>query len=164
MFALVCATGNAFAADAKPAPGDVVVEILKKPLPSKEDARSRFLWDGFANKPDERKFGSYTVVAWKENYAAFSEALVKKAEERKLDSTSLRKALDQTLRHSKDRLAYLPVGAYQTALDSGLVWIVTVKWERAGSGEQAPNLRLSHIRAFAFDQKSLKRVGFMTCK
>jgi hypothetical protein len=68
--------------------------------------------------------------------------------------------LGLVLKDSKDEIAYLPVGAYQTTLDAKPVWIIVVKWEYPsfeGSG-------LEHIRIFAFDQKTLERVGYMTCK
>jgi hypothetical protein len=48
-------------------------------------------------------------------------------------------------------------------MDGKPVWIITVKWEypsMAGSGDSA---ELGHIRAFVFDQKTLKQVGFVSC-
>lgn len=73
---------------------------------------------------------------------------------------ALSKALDLVLKDSKDKIAYLPVGAYQTTLDGDLVWIITVKWEYPDFGD---NPELGHIRMFAFDQKTLKQVAFCTC-
>jgi hypothetical protein len=152
-----------FADGEKPAPDAVVVKILANPLPSEEGKKEMFLWDSFANKPDEEKFNSYTTEKWRETFEAFAAALVKKAADQKLDSTSLRKALDLVLKDSKDKIAYLPVGAYQTTLDGSLVWIVTVKWEYPSMGEKGRSVGLGHIRAFVFDQKTLKQAGFVTC-
>lgn len=70
-----------------------------------------------------------------------------------------RNALDLVLKHSKGRIAYLPVGAYQGTLDGTLIWIVTVKWEVPSMGGDG----LGHIRMFAFDQKTMKQVGYETC-
>jgi hypothetical protein len=64
---------------------------------------------------------------------------------------------------SKGKIAYLPVGAYQTTLDGRLIWIVTVKWEYPTMGSSGESVGLGHIRMFAFDQKKLKRVAFCTC-
>lgn len=152
-----------FAAGGKPPPDAVVVKVLDKPLPSKQGERWNFLWDNFANKPDEQIFASYTTEKWKDTYKSFAAALVKKADDQKLDSISLRKALDLVLKDSKDKIAYLPVGAYQTTLEGKPVWIVTVKWEYPSMGKERESLGLGHIRAFVFDQKTLSQEGFMTC-
>jgi hypothetical protein len=152
-----------FADEVKPPPEAVVVKVLQTPLPAEEGKKHEFLWDNFANQPDEEKFKAYTTEKWKETFKVFAAALVKKADAQKLDSASLRKALDLVLKHSKDEIAYLPVGAYQTTLDGGLVWIVTVKWEYPSMAEKGQTVNLGHIRAFVFDQKTLKQAGFITC-
>jgi hypothetical protein len=146
--------------DEEPLPIAVVVKVLDTPLPREEEKKNKFLWDNFANKPEEEVFSSYTVKKWKINFAIFSNALVKKAENQKLDSVSLRDALDLVLKDSKYELAYLPVGAYQTMLDEKPVWIIAVKWEHSSRGKAL----LGHIRMFVFEQKSIKQVGFVTCE
>jgi hypothetical protein len=147
------------AADEKPKPDIAIVKVLRAALPHDPDKRSGFLWDHFANKPEADKFSSYGTDKWKDNFAAFAEALVTKANAQKLDAASLRKVLDQVLKDSRDEIAYLPVGAYQTTLDRKPVWIIAVKWEYPSMGEGG----LVHIRIFAFDQKTLERVGYSTC-
>jgi len=119
-----------------------------------------FLWGNFANKPEEHQFDSYGADNWKDNFAVFAKTLVQKADDHKLDSASLRKALDLVLKDSYDKIAYLPVGAYQTTLDGELIWLIAVKWEYPAMGK---NAGLGHIRVFAFNQKTLKKVGFVTC-
>jgi hypothetical protein len=161
--AMACVSSLVYAAAEKPAPDAVVVKVLDTPLPHEEDKRENFLWDTFANKPEERKFDSYGTDKWKDNFAVFAKTLVQKAEDQKLDSASLRKALDLVLKDSKGKIAYLPVGAYQTTLDGRLIWIVTVKWEYPTMGSSGESVGLGHIRMFAFDQKKLKRVAFCTC-
>ena len=115
-------------------------------------------------KPDEKKFSSYTTEKWQQNYGAFAAALVKMADEQKLDSSSLRKALDLVLKDPKNKIACLPVGAYQTTLDDKPVWIITVKWEGLPMDGNGKIRGLGHIRVLVFDQKSLKQVGFVTCR
>jgi hypothetical protein len=163
LLAVACISSASFASGEKPAPDAVVVKVLDEALPSGKDKQEKFLWDSFANKPDEQKFNAYTTEKWKDTYAVFATALLKKADEQKLDSASLRKALDLVLKDSRDKIAYLPVGAYQTTLDGKSVWIVTVKWEYPEMAEKGQSVGLGHIRAFVFDQKTLKQVGFMTC-
>jgi len=147
-----------YGAAEKPTPDATVVKVLETPLPRAEDVRSEFLWDNFANKPDEQKFSSYTTDHWKDNYVAFAKVLVQKAYDQKLDSESLSRALALL---GSDSLPQLPVGVYQMTLEGELVWIVTVKWEFWPKGKPS---ELSHIRIFAFDQKTLKQVGFVTCR
>ena len=163
LLAVTCIASTLHAADVKPGPDAVIVKVLDTPLPTEEITKYRFLWGSFANKPDEQKFNSYTTDKWKESFAAFATSLVKKADDQKLDSISLRKALDLVLKDSKDKIAYLPVGAYQTTLDGSPVWILTVKWEYPPMNEDGQSKCLGHIRAFVFDQKTLKQSGFMTC-
>lgn len=148
------------AANSKPGPDETVVRILYESLPTDEGERGAFLWKQFANKPEEEKFKPYETANWKQNYADFADALVKKAEAQGLGGASLRKVLDEVLKDSRGKIAYLPVGAYQPiSYGNPPVWIVVVKWEVAES-----TLHLGHVRVFAFDQITLKRVGYTTCK
>ena len=147
----------------RPTAEDTVIKVLDTPLPSENDKKKKFLWDSFA-KPDENKFNSYTTEKWQQNYEAFSAALVKKTDELKLDSSSLRKALDLILKDPKSTIACLPVGAYQSTLDGKLVWIVTVKWGYPSLDGNGKSRHLEHIRVLVYEQKSLKQVGFVTCK
>jgi hypothetical protein len=163
IFAAACISSSSRGADERPGPDAVVVKVIDTALPTKEKKQAQFLWDTFANQPDEKKFNSYTAEKWKETFSIFATALVKKAGDQKLDSVSLRKALDLVLMDSKDKIAYLPVGAYQTTSDGQLVWIITVKWEYPSMGPNDQSVGLGHIRAFVFEQKTLKKVGFMTC-
>jgi hypothetical protein len=150
----------AHAAEEKPGADAVVVKVMESPLPSEEGEKKKFLWEHFANTPEEKKFNSYGMDKWKDNFSLFAKHMIQKAETRKLNSASLRKALDLVLKDSKGKIMYLPVGAYQTTLEGNLIWIITVKWEYPSIGEIAG---LGHIRMFVFDQKTLKQVGFVTC-
>ena len=137
----------------------VTVETLDEPLPEREKSRHDFLWDRFANKPEERQFNNYGTENWETNFTAFSEALIKKAREKNLDATSLRQVLEKVRADAELGIAYLPIGAYQTTLAGKPVWIVVVKWE----WENTNGGGMGHIRMYAFDQTTLGQVGFSTC-
>ena len=147
-------------AEAKPSSNEVVVNVLVTPMPPAEKDRAQYLWDIFANKPDEKKFNVYTTERWRDTYALFAATLLHKAKAKKLNVESLEKVVGLVLRNSRDRIAYLPVGAYQTTLDGNPVWIITVKWEYPPPEGSST---LGHIRMFAFDQKTLRQVAFNTC-
>src|SRR6266850_522464 len=104
-------------------PNVLVVAVLKKHLPESEDKREEFLVRTFFK--EERKFDSYTTDNWRSNFTTFASVLVQKAEDQKLDSSSLRSVLDLVLKDSQDKIAYLPIGAYQATLAGKPVWIVT---------------------------------------
>jgi hypothetical protein len=139
---------------------ELVVKALKASLPHEAGKREEFLWR-CSNESERRRFNPYTIKNWKAHFDRFATTLVTKAHEQNLDSVSLRKAFHLVLKDSENhKLAYLPTGAYETTLDGEPVWIITVKWEGLGAGEEA---QLAHIRVFAFEEKTLQRVGFETC-
>ena len=140
-------------------PDAVVVKVLDQPLPSDEGQRRQFLWDSFANKPEEKQFASYKTDNWQERFAVFGNQMMQKARSQGLDEASLQVALDRMLEHAFGAaIALLPVGAYQTTLDGVPVWIVVAKWEYPGFAD-----KLTHVRIFAFDQKTMNLLGLATC-
>lgn len=146
-----------FADGPKQTEEDVVVEVFDKAMPMLY-GKEKFLWDNFTGI-DNEKFDLYTAENWKQNYSHFSKSLIKKAGEKKLDEVSLQKVLDLVLKHSDDKIAYLPIGAYQTTYWGKPIWIIVVKWEYPTMGTDG----LGHIRVFAYDQKTLELVAFSTC-
>jgi len=106
------------------------------------------------------KFNSYTTDDWKKNYSSFADRLIAKAKDLKLDTTSLKKALNITLSDALNDTAYLPVGAYQIRLGNQKLWIVVVKWEYLDNREDR---YLDHIRIYAYNQKTLERIAQMSC-
>ena len=148
---------SAMSAGLKVGPDAVVVKKLDAAMPADEDKRAEFLWDQFANKAEEVKFSTYGTGDWEKNYSAFADTLVRKARESELQGNSLQKVLE-LIRASAGGMTYLPVGAYQATLNNDPIWIVVVKWENAGA-----NAPLGHVRIFAYDQKTLRKVGFETC-
>lgn len=160
LLATLSLSTSSHAVDDKPSSDAVVVRVLDAPLPHDAKEQRKFLWDTFANKPEEQQFSSYGTDKWREHFADFAKVLVRKANDQKLNSESLRKALDLVLGLSKGKTAYLPVGAYQTTLDGNPVWIITLKWEYPRDGKES---NLGHISMLAYDQKTLRLVGGNTC-
>ncbi len=105
-------------------PNTISVGALKQSLPSDEQKRNEYLAQTFFKQ--EHKFESYTVRNWKSNFTAFASVLSKKAQDQNLDSASLRSVLDLILKDAADRIAYLPIGAYESKLNGTPVWIVVV--------------------------------------
>jgi hypothetical protein len=138
----------------------LVVRKMSDVLPVEENRRELFLWRHFANKPEEQQFNSQTARGWRQKYAGFAATLVKKAAQQRYDSTSLSSVL-KAIQGDPDlgSVALLPVGAYVTTLDGEPVWIVVLKWEVPSS----PRDLLAHIRVYAFTQREIKKVGFVTC-
>jgi hypothetical protein len=137
---------------------DVVVRKFDKALPEKEDDISKFIWDNFANMPEEEKFQYITNDGWEKKFRTFEKALVRKAKEASMDYKSLMRVLD-AIYDDAGGLPSLPVGAYSTTQKQREVWIIVVKWEAIGKKPY----KLSHVRIFAFDAKTTKLLGFVTC-
>lgn len=140
-------------------PDSVVVKLLESPCPADPEEGGKFLWDTFANKPEEQRFSSYTTKNWRKVFTAFSDALIQKAEAQHLESNSLRKVLDLVQADAGEETAYLPVGAYRTTQGDNPVWIVVVKWEYASDDGSS----LGHICIFSFDQTTLEMTGRCSC-
>lgn len=158
LIGLILISGLVFSDDKKAGADDVVVKKLEVPMPNDENMRAKFLWDNFANKPEEMLFSSYLSDNWKKDYIIFAEALVSKARNNKLDTDSLQKILSLIQENPKNYGDCLPVGAYQTTLNSEPIWIIIIKW-----GQDKPR-GLSHVKMLAYDQKNLKQVAFNTCR
>jgi hypothetical protein len=140
-------------------PGEPTVKQLGKPLPTDEQKKEEFLITTMAK--EEHTFEAYTTDNWKSNFTVFAKALVQKADQQNLNSASLRSVLDLVLKDAQDRIAYLPVRAFQTSYAGEPIWIIVVKWEHPIP--EMGTLPLGHVRAFAFEQKTSKQVGFATC-
>jgi len=161
IFASVCLLLLPALAAAKPGKETVVVAALDVPVPADSEQMHDFLWKQIANRPEAGNFSSASTSKWKAKYTRFAGALVAKAAEQKLDSVSLAKVLDLILAHSEGKLAYLPVAAYHAMEGDDPIWIVTVRWEYPLINN-APT-QYYHIRVFAFHQKGLGQVGYVTC-
>ena len=87
---------SAVAADsALPPPSAVIVQRLTEAIPADQTSARNFLWNRFANRPEETQFRAYTVDGWEKNWQAFSAALVAKAAEQGLEHEALQKALGE---------------------------------------------------------------------
>lgn len=148
-----------------PLENQVVVKRLNVELPVGESKTWNFLWDNFANKPEEEKFSGESGVGWENKFHKYEQHLVAKARWRFLDSASLQNCLAEVLKDEKTvntNLVYLPVGAYATKQGTNDVWIIVVKWECFSFIENGDPL--GHIRMFAFDAKKHTVIGFSTCQ
>ena len=142
----------------------VFVGRVEGALPADQNQRS--VWLSEHIDCIEGEFGSQTTRGWKENYEIFSRALIDKANRFGFDSESLTKVLRCILADATSQpLAYVPVAAYETTLSGEPVWVVAVHWEEYfGPEHPIPAMPLGHIRSYAFTQKDLKQVGFITCR
>ena len=158
---LVCSFATtSWAADVKATRDDVCVRKFDNELPKGEEKLSRFLWNNFANKPEEQQFDSLTSLKWRQTVAEFELALVENAKREQLDFESLKKCF-QELAKEQSRLARVPVGAYAAKQGKSAIWIIVLKWEARGIGGK-PQL-LSHVMIYAFDAKKLRKIGYVTC-
>jgi hypothetical protein len=151
------------ATNPRKAAAGVVVARLDAVLPADKNQRS--LWLSEHIDSQEGKFGSQTTREWRRNYDVFSRALSEKANRLGFDSESLSRIINCILEDAGGQpLAYLPVAAYETTLNGEPVWIVAVHWEEYfGPEVPIPAMAMSHIRSYAFTQRDLKQVGFITC-
>jgi len=145
-------------------PEEVVVRKIEESLPDDEEKTSEFLWSRFANKPEEKRFDHVATAAWDAAWLMFANSLTKRAREAGLDSESLQKVLDAMSKDPVNSKPCLPVGAYQSARNGNPVWIVVVKWGQ--ETQTNPDIQIigGHVRVFAFDQKTLKKIGFTSCR
>jgi hypothetical protein len=136
---------------------------LNADLPAELTERSD--WLSLHVNTEESKFGSKTTRHWKENYDVFSRALVEKASTSGFDSRSLSEVLKLVLADGEaQHLAYLPIAAYVSELNGQPAWIVVLHWEETFSAEaRGEHLPLSHVRTYAYTQRDLKQVAFLTC-
>lgn len=138
----------------------VVVEPCPMSLPTQEKQLEVFLWEHFMeDQKSDQGLAAFTTSGWLAHFRTFSEALVVRAEEQKMDGRALQQVLEKIQDDAGDQLAYLPIRAEQAEMGQSSVWVVVVRWE----GSQGGPSPLSHIRVFVFDRKSLQQVGFATC-
>ena len=145
---------------------NVIVSSLSESLPTSKGKLEEFLWNNFANKPSEQLFSAVTTENWEQKYDIYSKSLVTKAKNLKYDHEFLSDCLATVKKHSKKKIAYLPVGAYFATINNKPVCIIVVKWEYPGT-YKAENGKieyffLGHIRMFVYN-KNIELVGYNTC-
>ncbi len=112
---------------------------------------------------DFSKFATICSGDWREKYDLFSAALVRKAAECRLNSSSLAAAFKAVLAAPESNgLALLPVAAYSTQYQGDDVWRIDLRWEAAGG----PRLDepMGHARSYYFTRDAIRQVGFVTCE
>lgn len=145
-------------------PEEVVVRKIDETLPDDEEKTSAFLRAHFANKPEEKRFDHVATTAWDSAWQMFANSLTRRAAETGLDSESLQKVLDALFKDPSNSNPCLPVGAYQSVRNGNPVWIVVVKWGLETKTNPDIQIIGGHVRVFAYDQKTLKKVGFTSCR
>lgn len=147
-----------------PLENQVVVRRFGLNFPAEKEKAWSFLWDHFANKPEEEKFSHVSGRDWENSFKLYERRLLFKARLKLLDTSSLQDCLTVVFNDAKTvntNLVYLPVGAYSTKQNSRDVWIIVVKWECIGLVENGDSL--GHVRLFACDAKNHQLIGFSTC-
>ena len=148
-------------------PSGVIVESIAAPMTSGTNAYDVELgFDYFAYQVVNPEWQQECKIAnsassshWEAKYEQYSQAMLARAAERRLDSQSLSNVLKTLLADARsNQLAYLPFAAYSTNYKGESSWLVHLTWEAQNSGA------LVHIRAFAITAKGLKQVGFTTCR
>jgi hypothetical protein len=145
----------------QPSHTDVTVERLTLNLPSDDRAAAQTLWRSFSNQPAERKFTVVPVHDCRRVYPKYVDELVRRAANAKLESDSLQRILN-AIDQKRGSLAVLPVGAYRATQGTKAIWIVVCKWEIESAGSN-PDIRLGHVRMFAYDVATIEQVAFKTC-
>ena len=155
----------------------VVIFSIRSGQPIVGIERRQFYSDPYFGQAwlDGPKFTSQIIQQWQTNYDVFSKVLVAAAEKAHLDSASLAKIL-QKIRTAPENtnLVVLSVAAHETTLNGEPVLAVGLRWESvfiegiildaSKTKQSAANSHLGHVRYFIFTRKTLKQVGFSTCK
>jgi len=137
-------------------PSTVVVKVLDMSLPKNRDERAGFLWNNFSSHQAEFGLIAHSTDDWRHDFERLSDALAQKAAALKIDSESLRKSLAFVQKDTHPDIVIVPQAVYQIKFEGRLVWVITLRWEiKPGS--------LNHVRAYAIDQKTLEKLGYVTC-
>jgi len=146
----------------QPKAEDAEVVAVQKEFPEAAK-RERFLWDTFETTEPVQRFNNFSIEDWQQGYTDFTDCLVKRAKDQKLDADGLKALLEKIRNHAgENKLAYVPVAAFDVTSGGKKIWVIAVVWETPTFLAQLK--RLSHVRLFAFDAESKEQVGFVTCR
>ena len=141
----------------------VVVKQYPQPYPAQEGLRESFLMQNFLREDrSSLVLSQHTSGGWNTKYQVFSQEIVRRANALGFNYEALSRILE-TVRTDGQRqgYAYLPVGAYRTTMSGEPLWIVVLRWEV--NHADRPTDSMGHIRAYAFTERTLQQVGFVTC-
>ena len=124
---------------------DIIVERTSSSLPTDAADREKYFNDYMAAL-DESDLGRRWLadLGKVKHYEA---VLIQKATLIGADAASLRRILDVIFKDGACN-SYFACAAYETTLDNNPVWIVVLAWPDYG-----------HFMVYAYDQKTLNRVG-----
>src|ERR1035438_223561 len=133
-------------------PSGVIVGSIAAPMPSGTNAYDLELaFHDFAYQvvdpeweQERRIANSASGSHWEAKYEIYSQAMLSRAAEHRLDSQSLSNVFNVLVADARsNHLAYLPFAAYSANYKGEPAWLVHLTWEMQDSGD------LGHIRAFA---------------
>ncbi len=141
----------------------VVVKQYPQPYPAQEGLRESFLMQNFLREDrSSLVLSQHTIGGWNTKYQVFSQEIVRRANASGFDYEALSRILEFVRTDGQRQgYAYLPVGAYRTTMSGQPLWIVVLRWEVDHADR--PTDAMGHIRAYAFIQRTLQQVGFVTC-
>jgi len=96
-------------ADVEQIADQIIVASTNIELPTDSTAIARYLWDAFANRPEEKQFAGITTKDWRAKWDRLAELLEKKASTASLDAGSLRSALATLRQGQTDMTMGVPV-------------------------------------------------------
>lgn len=131
--------------------------------PEEQEIYQQLLWDTFANKCEEDRFGHITTENWFEKWIFYKDVLVRKAETAGFSGEQLRQCIEVIEPRPDASPALLPVGVYRAESDSGNVWIIICKWEYADQKGSGDYLMLGHICGWALRESDREILTFFTC-
>ena len=144
-----------------PLPQAARMARLEKQLPTDRREAESFLWSEFAKDEKEMDVPDLKVAAWQSLRDAYVSALVSDAKASGMEADALLRILKR-IDSERQTLALVPVEAYRTTQGTRNVWIVICRWEMESLRANA-NVRMGHVRMFAYDIESLERLAFRTC-
>jgi hypothetical protein len=127
---------------------ELIVRKVSLPLPHDAKAREEHLFKNYTGKVIDSGFG-IGVLAKVKTRSHLESVLLQKARQVGADDKSLKAVFEVIfLKGSIEDQLYVPFAAYETNLDDEPVWIVMLSWED-----------FNYVAAYAYDQRTLKRVG-----
>jgi len=137
----------------------VIVKVVQAQLPEDQSKRDAFL-SGLWMDENKSVWRGAKLRNWRSQFKTMKQTMLDRAQEQHLDVVSLRNALDEIFKEAGTRKAYLPISALQAEYQGKSVWVVHVVWEFAGLKKR---VGFDHVRSYAFDQATGRKIAFITC-
>jgi len=146
---------------------DLSVQVCELVPPVEEAALVNYVRKVTVPGWKAESLSAITTADWQDTYQAASETLCTMAEQKGLDSVSLKKCLDLAYAHGEG-LAYFPVAAFWCPIEKGHgLWVLAIHWEMPRFEDENGVIhyaKMRHVRSLGYDSKTFQLVGFSTCK